>query len=91
MSKMLADYVYEESDELVLKLQQQVLRDGFDAEESVEAVMVQILSQAMVKVLAIVAEGSGDRSLGEAYVELLPLHYAMVSGYEEKLKGGCRE
>lgn len=92
MSKVLADYIYEESDELILSLMTNVEKDGFHAEQNdpgtaVETVMLQVLSQAMVKTLAILCEKVGDRSLGEAYVEMLPLHYAMVTGFEEKLKG----
>lgn len=91
MSKILADYVYEESDDLLLEVQARVESDGFFQEQedrgtAVETVMLQILSQAMVKTLAVLCEKVGDTTLGEAYLEMLPLHYTLVTGYEEKLR-----
>lgn len=67
---VLRDYVDEESDDLLLDLQKKVEGDGYSsAGVSQEALMLEILAHAQVKVLAIMCERTGHSNLALAYMQ----------------------
>lgn len=88
---MLADYVDDESNDLLLEIQERVEKDNFFREQndqsiSHETVSIAILSQTMIKMLAILSDKK-DVPLGECYLDLIQLHSSMIKGYETKLEG----
>lgn len=81
--KMLWQYIDQESDELVLEIQERVSRDGFcasmpDSESAPEAIAMKIMSSAMVKTLALLTEKLGHPNIGLAYLQLVPMHVDLI-------------
>lgn len=82
-AEVLDDYVETESDDLVLKVLEQVKNDGFsraldDEENGVEMVALKVLSQAMIKCLALMTEKMNHPSLAMAYMQIVPMHTNVV-------------
>lgn len=83
MEKMIWDYIEEESNELVLKVQEMVAQDGFtasmpDQRSAPETLALKIMSAAMVKTLAILVEKLGHTNLAMAYMQTVPMHVEYV-------------
>lgn len=92
--KVLWDYIEEESDELLLKLVENVERDGFDkmaaGNLATETVAIKIISAALVKLLQVMCEKESGPNLAVAYLQLSPMHAELVKLYlmkEMKLNG----
>ncbi len=83
--QLLWDYIEQESNELILKMTQQVESDGFDLaspeSHASETIALKILSAATVKMLAIISERVGGVDLVKAYMEMVPLHVELIKVY----------
>lgn len=83
--QLLWDYIEQESNELILKMTQQVENDGFNLgspeAHGAETVALKILSAATVKMLAIISERVGGVDLVKAYMEMVPLHVELIKVY----------
>lgn len=74
-----------ESDDVVIDLLERVAPYGSIGNDHVDTLAVKVLSQALVKVLAIATEKSGE-SLASAYVRVSPMHADLVKFYMLKEK-----
>lgn len=89
--RLLWDYIEEESDELMIRVRDLIVQDGYDKamEGSVmspETLSLKILSHAMVKTLAVLVEKTNHPSLARAYLELAPMHSELIKLYMLKEK-----
>lgn len=86
--QMLWDYIDEESNELLLKLERQVQSDGYAEAQpgplSVDTVVMKIMSAALVKMLALVSEGTPGTDLARAYMDMVPMHVELIKVYTFK-------
>lgn len=77
------DYIEEESNELVLEVANRVQGDGFgalmpDERTACEVLAFKILSQAMIKQLAIMTEKINHPNLAMAYMQMAPMHASII-------------
>lgn len=81
--KIMWDYIDEESNDLLLEVSQRVAADGFeklmvDDRTGAEVLSFKILSQAMIKQLAIMTEKIDHPNLAMAYIQTAPMHAALI-------------
>lgn len=69
-----------ESDDVVLEVFEKIAPYGSMANQHVDDMAIKVLSQALIKVLAIAAEKTGD-SLPHAYLKMSPMHAELVKFY----------
>lgn len=84
---ILWDYIDEESNDLLLEIAKRVKDDGFSAaveapiamhDAAEELLGLKIVSQTMVKQLALLAEKIDHPDLVQAYMTIVPLHVGMI-------------
>lgn len=85
------EYVDMESNELMLDVLARIKDDGFqvampDPNSAVETLALKVLSQAMVKTLALLVEKLEHPSLAMAYMQMAPMHAELVKLYTLKEK-----
>ena len=82
--QMLWDYVEDESNELLLRMVDNVVCDGYNkgsGASSAEMVALKILSAAIVKTLAVATERLGNYDLATAYMDMVPMHVELIKVY----------
>lgn len=79
--RILWEYLDEESDELILRLRDNVVVDGFASEDNTETVVLKMLAHATMKVIAIMCEKTEHPSIGLAYMQTIPMVTELVKFY----------
>ena len=77
------DYIEQESNDLVLEIQAKIAIDGYtkatpNEESAPETLALKVMSLAMIKTLAILTEKRGHPNMAMAYMQIVPMHVAMV-------------
>lgn len=86
--KILWDYIDEESNYLLLRLNQGIKTDGYArAGASEEAIAMKVLSAAMIKTLAITCEKINHPCLATAYMQTIPMHTELIKIFLMKQVG----
>jgi hypothetical protein len=90
--KMLWDYIDVESNELLMKIRDDVAQDGFDVllsheQSATELLALKVISATMIKTLAMVCEAKGKTDLMQAYMEMAPMHADLLKAYMMKESG----
>lgn len=95
--KIMYDYIDEESNELLLEVAQRVAADGYeklmtDDRTGAEVLAFKILSQAMIKQLALMTEKIDHPNLAMAYIQVAPMHATyvqelLIQGMKQKAAG----
>jgi hypothetical protein len=86
--KILWDYIDEESNDLLLRLNQEIKDDGFTGSgKSEEVIAMKVLSAAMIKTLAITCEKINHPCLATAYMQTIPLHTELIKIFLMKQVG----
>ena len=87
--KMMWDYIEEESNDLLLKIKENIQFDGFkdlhgNTNAEVETLALKVVSLTMIKQLAILCETLAHPDIGIAYMQIVPMHADLIKTYVMK-------